>query len=106
MEDLHSYRILELARASCDSFHAKERYKRLCLCEIKILRSIAVDEYEEASSLRKSAEGQIGEVRHLQSLRGSTLLNTQFRHTAATVANSDDMSSSSVGSCSPSPVAS
>jgi hypothetical protein len=62
VEDLSSYCMLELARASYDAFHAEERYKHLRIHEIDAMCAIAIDEYEEAMCLRKRATGQIGEI--------------------------------------------
>ena len=53
VEDLHSLRMLELARASLDAFAANEKYRRLRICELDIMRTVAVDEFEEAVVLRK-----------------------------------------------------
>ncbi|KAH7910712.1 hypothetical protein BJ138DRAFT_1189106, partial [Hygrophoropsis aurantiaca] len=59
VENYFSLRMLQLARATRDTFTAKETYQRLRLHEIDIMRSIAADEFEEAISQRKDAESQI-----------------------------------------------
>ncbi|KIJ59255.1 hypothetical protein HYDPIDRAFT_118677 [Hydnomerulius pinastri MD-312] len=93
VEDLHSYRMLELARASYDAFVANERYRRLRIREIDAMRTIAVNEHEEATSLRKRAEGQIGEIRHMLSVNGTVLLDSQLKRFPSD--NSDDTPKSS-----------
>lgn len=65
VDNLHALCMLELARASQKTFDANLRYRRLCLQEIKVMHTIAIDECEEAASWMHRAESQIGELRHL-----------------------------------------
>ncbi|KAH7906892.1 hypothetical protein BJ138DRAFT_1104763 [Hygrophoropsis aurantiaca] len=71
VDDLHSRRLLELARASHDAFVAKQKYQRLRLREIEALYTIAMEEYEEAALLSKKSREQIGELRHMLSINGT-----------------------------------
>ncbi|KAF9218324.1 hypothetical protein BS17DRAFT_791691, partial [Gyrodon lividus] len=81
VEDLHSNRMLELARASYDAFlaNANERYHRQCIREIDVMRTIACDEYEEVMFQRKRVERQVGEVQHMLNVNGTALLDSQFK---------------------------
>ena len=63
MEELQCRQLLELARASCASFAAHVKYRELHLKEFEIMHAIALDEYEEAESMLKDAEWQVGEVK-------------------------------------------
>lgn len=92
VDDHYSRRMLELSRASYDAFVANERYRRLRLREIDIMRAVAVDELEEAITVRKRAGGQIGEVRHILSISGTALVDNQLQHFP--VGNSDCTSES------------
>ncbi|KAL4062769.1 hypothetical protein V8B97DRAFT_1144880 [Scleroderma yunnanense] len=73
VEDLHSLRILQLARASREVFAAQAKYHHLRIREIDIMRMVAVGEYEEAVANLKNADRQIGEVRHDLSSNGTAL---------------------------------
>lgn len=73
IEDLHSLRMLELSRASRRAFFAQVQYCRLRLQEIEVMRTIAVDECEEAEARLKRADSQIGEIRHLLHANGTAL---------------------------------
>lgn len=104
VEDLHSLCMLELARASLDAFAANEKYRRLRIRELDIMRTVAVDEFEEAVVLRKKAERQIGEVRHMLSSGGTDVLGQQVKLFPAEVHWEDSgTSDSSVEANSPSP---
>ncbi|KIJ57942.1 hypothetical protein HYDPIDRAFT_34656 [Hydnomerulius pinastri MD-312] len=73
VEDLHSLRMLQLARATRDALKAHKTYHRLRIRELDVMRTIAVDELEEAHTLFQQAEKQIGEVRHVLNENGADL---------------------------------
>lgn len=75
LEDLHAMRLLELVRASRATFTAHAKYQRLRLKELDIVRSMAIDECEEAESLLKEVEWQAGEVKNAVDQDGPGLLN-------------------------------
>jgi len=73
IEDHYSLRTLQLARASREAFAARAKYRLLRIHEADVIRTIAYDKYEEAQSLVKDVERQIGEIRHTMSSSGTTL---------------------------------
>lgn len=73
VEDLHTLRMLQLARASREAFAAQVRLRLTRIHELDVMRTIAYDEYEEAMELLRQADRQIGEVRQAISSRGTTI---------------------------------
>ncbi|KAH0834615.1 hypothetical protein J3R83DRAFT_10099 [Lanmaoa asiatica] len=73
MEHLHSFRMLQLARASRAAFAAKTRFSILRVQELDVLRTIAYEEYEEAQCQLTEADHQIGDVRNILVRSGSAL---------------------------------
>lgn len=73
MEHLHSFRMLQLARASRAAFAAKTRFSILRVQELDVLRTIAYEEYEEAQCQLTEADHQIGDVRNILARSGSAL---------------------------------
>lgn len=73
VEDLHTLRMLQLARASREAFAAQVRLHRRRIHELDVMRTIAYDEYEEALKLLRQADRQIGEMRHTISSRGTSI---------------------------------
>ena len=59
VEDLHSLCMLELAWESLDAFAANEKYRCLCIHELDIMRTVAVDEFEEAVVFEKRLNGRL-----------------------------------------------
>jgi len=110
VEDLHSTRMLQLARASREAFAAYAKYRLLRLHEVDVLRTIAYDDFEEAQSFVKDADRQIGELRHDMSSSGVPLF--QGRGSASvklspvpSCSDASDAEESELGFCrgSPSP---
>ncbi|KAI9568507.1 hypothetical protein HD554DRAFT_2172292 [Boletus coccyginus] len=65
VENLHSFRMLQLAHASRDAFAASVWYHRLRLKELEIMRTIATDRCDQAKVWLKQADWQIGEIKHI-----------------------------------------
>ncbi|KAI5986598.1 hypothetical protein EDD15DRAFT_2373032 [Pisolithus albus] len=65
VEELRSQRRLHIARATRDALAASLRYHQLRLREIELMRTMAIDECEEAEALLKAADRQVGEVKHI-----------------------------------------
>ena len=51
--------MLELAWESLDAFAANEKYRCLCIHELDIMRTVAVDEFEEAVVFEKRLNGRL-----------------------------------------------
>jgi hypothetical protein len=75
VDELRSMRLMQLVRASRATFAARAKYQRLRLQELDIVRSLAVDDSEEADTLLKDAEWQAGEVKHTLQRDGYGLIN-------------------------------
>lgn len=73
VEDLHTLRMLQLARASREAFAAQVGLRLKRIHELDVMRTIAYDEYEEALKLLRQADRQIGELRHTISSRGMNI---------------------------------
>ena len=67
---MHCRRMLQLARASREAFAAHVKYRAKRIHELDVMRIIARDEFEEAVSLVKVADLQVGELRHVLSVDG------------------------------------
>ena len=74
VERLHALRMLQLARATRDTFAAHVRYHHLRVRELDIMRTIAADQHEQAETFFKKAEWQVGEIKHILDDEGLGLL--------------------------------
>ncbi|KAG6381598.1 hypothetical protein JVT61DRAFT_195 [Boletus reticuloceps] len=95
VEDLFSRRMLQLARASRGAFAAQLKYRRLRLQEIQVMHTIAVDERDEAETRLRTADAQIGEVRHILHTNGTALGDSGIVPSSA--GHDSDSESSHVG---------
>ncbi|KAI5992718.1 hypothetical protein EDD15DRAFT_2367995 [Pisolithus albus] len=108
VDDLHNLRVLQLARASREAFAAQVRLRLRRIQELDVMRTIAYDEYEEALSLLRQADRQVGEVRHTISSAGTsiaTLSSLRLSPVPSTFSTSslDGVSNDGSASASPSP---
>ncbi|KAI6037314.1 hypothetical protein BKA83DRAFT_18466 [Pisolithus microcarpus] len=85
VEDLCSHRTLQVARATRDALAASFRYRRLRLREIKLMRTIAIDDYEEAEALLKAADRQVREIKHILNSEGRGLFNAMVTAETLTI---------------------
>ncbi|KAI6021939.1 hypothetical protein EDC04DRAFT_2607112 [Pisolithus marmoratus] len=107
VEDLHTLRMLQLARASREAFAAQVRLRLTRIHELDVMRTIAYDEYEEALELLRQADRQIGEVRQTISKRGTTIATVSSLRlspvpTTSSVSSLDGISNDRSPSASPS----
>ncbi|KAI5991034.1 hypothetical protein EDC04DRAFT_2613982 [Pisolithus marmoratus] len=107
VEDLHTLRMLQLARASRKAFAAQVRLRLTRIHELDVMRTIAYDEYEEALELLRQADRQIGEVRQTISKRGTTIATVSSLRlspvpTTSSVSSLDGISNDRSPSASPS----
>lgn len=108
VEDLHTLRMLQLARASREAFAAQVRLRLTRIHELDVMRTIAYDEYEEAMELLRQADRQIGEVRQAISSRGTTIATLSSLRlspvpTTSSVSSLDGVSDDRSASAPPSP---
>jgi hypothetical protein len=66
--------MLQLACASREAFAASTKYRLTHVHELDVMRTIAHDEYEEAATLLKNADRQIGELRHFLTTNGTGIV--------------------------------
>lgn len=94
IENLHTLRMLQLARASRDAFTARLQYHRLRLKELELMCSVVTDECEVAETFVKKAEWQIGEIKHILNREGGGLdehgVRSAFRTSGQESSDSDD----------------
>ncbi|KAG9311276.1 hypothetical protein JVU11DRAFT_8362 [Chiua virens] len=74
VENLHSLRMLQLARTSRDAFAVRLQYHCVRVRELQMMCSMATDECEEAKTFLKRSEWQIGEIKHILDHKGVGLL--------------------------------
>ncbi|KAI6100206.1 hypothetical protein F5141DRAFT_324555 [Pisolithus sp. B1] len=83
VEVLRSHRTLQVARATRNELAASVKYHRLRLQEIELMRTMVIDECEEAEALLKAADRQIGEIKHTLNCEGRGALNFGIQHLPA-----------------------
>ena len=74
VESINALHMLQLARASRDTFAAHLRYHRLRIKELDIMRVIATNRCDQAETFLKKADWQIGEIKHILDREGIGLL--------------------------------
>lgn len=68
-------RLLQLARASRATFAAREKYHRLRLKELEIMRSMGIDDCEESGTLLKESVQQLGDMKSAANKEGLGFLS-------------------------------
>jgi hypothetical protein len=75
VENLCIFHTLELAHASWDTFTACLQYNCMHLRELELMCSMTKDECKEAEAFMKTAEWQIGKIKHILNHEGDNGLN-------------------------------
>ena len=73
VEDLHTLRMLQLARASRQAFAASVKYRLSRIHELDVMRTVAHDEYEEAVTLLNKADIQVGQMHQFLVTNGTAI---------------------------------
>jgi len=80
--------MLQLAQVSRTAFAASTKYHLTCIHELDVMHTIAHDEYEEAATLSKNADYQIGELQCFLTANGTGIIRLSSLNLSPVPANS------------------